>query len=537
MPILTKRASLPDNEPTIAQSGPTSNARGWLPGLLASAVVAVAAFILYARTLAPDVLVGDSGEFQFTGAILGIPHPTGYPLYTLLGWVWSLLPFGNVAYRINLSSAFYMALASGMVTLLAWRLTSPPAPLPNTVILSAAKNLWVAAASLLAGLLFAVSGTVWAQAVVARSYALNAALVAACLLALLVWWQTGRRAAFLAVPLLVGLSLAHHGTTILLLPGYALLTLAAEWHWSRTEAWRARLRRWALGAAMFALGLSPYLLLAYRFVFGYTYYWGNPRTWGDVLFLARGGPFAGQIFSYPLTLSSQLERLGFGLDQLARQFGMVGVVFGLAGLLRLLVDRRTWVIGCALALLLLANFVFAVNYGIVGQIYLIPTYLFWALFIAAAATWPFTLADRAARPSFRRVATGAALSALVAAVVVVPAALVADRFSAEDRSGDTQIGTMARQTLAQAETGAHIYVDWESLCVFRYYRFVEYRRLDLTLYSENPGDWDAKIAEDLAAGRAAYVGGFAGPDPPAPVRAHYILARVGLVYKVLGRLP
>ena len=85
-------------------------------------VAGVAALGLYIRTLAPGVLVGDMGEFQFTGAILGIPHPTGYPLYTLLGKLWSMVPLRDVAYRINFSSAVYMAGAVGLTAFLAWRL-------------------------------------------------------------------------------------------------------------------------------------------------------------------------------------------------------------------------------------------------------------------------------------------------------------------------------------------------------------------------------------------------------------------------------
>jgi hypothetical protein len=43
------------------------------------------------------------------------------------------------------------------------------------------------------------------------------------------------------------------------------------------------------------------------------------------------------------------------------------------------------------------------------------------------------------------------------------------------------------------------------------------------------------IGRDLDAGVPVYVGGFAGADPPAAVRRDFILARVGLVYQVLGR--
>src|SRR5690349_12233028 len=72
------------------------------------------ALVLYTLTLAPSVMPGDYAEFQFSAAILGVPHPTGYSLYILLGKLFTLLPFGDVAYRVNLSSAVYMAAAVGV---------------------------------------------------------------------------------------------------------------------------------------------------------------------------------------------------------------------------------------------------------------------------------------------------------------------------------------------------------------------------------------------------------------------------------------
>src|SRR5207248_10112011 len=84
--------------------------------------VFAAALLLYVRTLAPSVLPGDYAEFQMCAAILGIPHPTGYPLYVLLGKLFTMLPFGDVAYRVNLSSAIYMAGAAGVLYAIALRL-------------------------------------------------------------------------------------------------------------------------------------------------------------------------------------------------------------------------------------------------------------------------------------------------------------------------------------------------------------------------------------------------------------------------------
>ena len=86
----------------------------WLPWL-----VGLAGFVLYAATAAPSIVRfdDDSLEFQLVGPTLGIAHPTGYPLYTLLGGLWSrvLFPVGNWAWRMNLFSAVAGAVTVGLI--------------------------------------------------------------------------------------------------------------------------------------------------------------------------------------------------------------------------------------------------------------------------------------------------------------------------------------------------------------------------------------------------------------------------------------
>jgi len=78
----------------------------------------LAALALYGMTAAPTVatVFDDSLEFQVVLPTLGIAHPTGYPLYTLLGWlITRLLPLGDAAYRANLFSALAAALTAALL--------------------------------------------------------------------------------------------------------------------------------------------------------------------------------------------------------------------------------------------------------------------------------------------------------------------------------------------------------------------------------------------------------------------------------------
>src|SRR2546423_15450775 len=75
------------------------------------------ALLLYSWTLAPTVTLVDSGELIVVAQGLGVAHPPGFPLWVMLAHLSSLVPFGNVAVRINFSSALFAALASAVLTL------------------------------------------------------------------------------------------------------------------------------------------------------------------------------------------------------------------------------------------------------------------------------------------------------------------------------------------------------------------------------------------------------------------------------------
>ncbi len=105
----------------------------------------LAAGILYLRTLAPGLLFGDAGEFQVAAWTGGLAHPTGYPLYLILGWIWThLLPLQTPAWRMNLLSALYGALAVGLVYLAASALMAQAMPRPSDL----ARRLGAVAAAL-----------------------------------------------------------------------------------------------------------------------------------------------------------------------------------------------------------------------------------------------------------------------------------------------------------------------------------------------------------------------------------------------------
>src|SRR5436190_21418039 len=85
--------------------------------LICAGTVFLVALLLYSWTLAPTVTLTDSGELMVVARGLGIAHPPGVPLWTVLAHLASLVPLGSIAVRINFSSAVFAALACAMLSL------------------------------------------------------------------------------------------------------------------------------------------------------------------------------------------------------------------------------------------------------------------------------------------------------------------------------------------------------------------------------------------------------------------------------------
>jgi hypothetical protein len=155
--------------------------------------VAAATFVVYAAGACPTIFVGDSGELVAAVHVLGIPHPTGYPLYVLLGKAWTLLvPIGSVAYRMSLFSAACTAVACALVYDIGRRAG------------------WHPIAALASATLFAFGASVWGEANVQRVYALGAVFVAGATALLWSWHRTGRDRLLVWAALVCGLGATNH---------------------------------------------------------------------------------------------------------------------------------------------------------------------------------------------------------------------------------------------------------------------------------------------------------------------------------------
>ena len=187
----------------------------WTRGdVVAGLVTGLVAFAVYAWTAAPNVTLLDSGEFITAAEHFGVPHPTGYPLYTLLTWLFLLLPIGNAAWQAAIFSGCWAALAIGLSTALSrsylrW-------------LMGDFLERWRGLATIVpvtCGLLLAFSFSMWSQATTVKDYTLYSLLVCVFLSALYSWLRNpGRMGRLFLSFFFLALAFSTHHLTLAMTP-------------------------------------------------------------------------------------------------------------------------------------------------------------------------------------------------------------------------------------------------------------------------------------------------------------------------------
>jgi hypothetical protein len=475
------------------------------PGLQAAAAAALA-LAVYLRTLAPTVMWYDMGEFASAAHVLGVAHNTGYPLLLLLGKLFTFLPVGEVAFRVNLLSAACGALTVGLAYLLVFEITRQRTP------------------AAVAALSLAFSSTLWSNATWASSYNLNAALTTWALLVGLRWWRKPSAGYLPAAALLIGLGLGNHRLILVAVPALVSLVWAARRR-SPAPGWRGLGRM----AALFALGFSVNLYLPLRAAQSPPLNWGNPSTPERFLTMLTTG--------YARSFVNPLESLGGVEYKLRILAGFPAYEFSLAGLI--LAGLGAWALRrahphmlYASLLLMLFNALVISVYGIHNIFnYFQPIYLVLTLWLGAGAQRLLLAADAGARrptvgrraaspppaeegPSARAPARRRALAAGL--LFALPLFLLARGFPLLDRSQHRDARDFAAYLLNRAEPGSVVLADFWSWAPLRYLQVVEGIGLQAEVSNalSVPGlDQQALLAELQRAGLTVYLA-VGTPDSP-----------------------
>lgn len=277
--------------------------------LLIAVAVGLLCLAVYAVTLCPTIYVGDSAEFAEAMALFGVPHPPGYPLYTLLGGLFvRALRWGDFGHRANLFSAVSAAGAASLFYLWLRQLHLGR----------------LAALAATAALAFGI--TYWSQGVCAEVHAFNCLLFVLALVVARATGTTPSPGRVFACGLAVGLLVTHRNLNVIFLPGI----LAPLVQWRRARQWRAPL----LFAAGALLALAVYLYLPIAAARGSALALGRPDSWPRFWAVVSTRTYFRHLAS--ATPATALRRLASFLFQLPRNLGvaLAAVPFGAAALWR-----------------------------------------------------------------------------------------------------------------------------------------------------------------------------------------------------------
>lgn len=194
-------------------------------------VTTLLVFIGYWLTLAPDMTLEDSGELAVASMYAGVPHPPGYPVWTIYTWLFTLLPIANIAYRVALSSAVAGALSCGLVALMVSRGSSMMiegiADLKN--IERRRENALCVVSGFVAGMLLGFNGFMWSQAVIVEVYTLSLLSLAGVLVCLLRWIHAPHQRHYLYLAFFwFGITFNNHQSLLVTALGIEVAVLMAQ---------------------------------------------------------------------------------------------------------------------------------------------------------------------------------------------------------------------------------------------------------------------------------------------------------------------
>lgn len=442
--------------------------------LLLGIAVFATAFVVYNATLAPSLSYrsADGNQLVTVSHQLALAHSPGYPLYTWLGKLFTFLPVGDVAHRVNLMSAAGAAGAAAFAYGIVLLLTR------------------VRLVALFGALFFAFSGTLWSQAVIAEVYAPNAFMVGLTLLLLIAWGRREERRGapaesdrtslflFCGFALSYGLSLGIHLSNLAFAPGIAVFVLLVN---RKVLAQRTTM---VCAAVLFSVTVLQYVWLPIK-----------AGTLLDPVMRDKEPSTLGGFIDYTVNAFSE-ERFSYGVQEIPGRIwtylGLVWDNFGPFGICFLLLGawamfRRVRTVFLPLVLVYLVEVGYFVEYNSFDlDVFFIPAHFIGVFFAAYGACWLIPKAEHFASWAGFKSAHG---SGLVGVLLILSVVLqLRLNWAANDLSEDTSINDFYEEVLRHVESGSTL-VGWRGVFGYDmfYFRQVYDRRPDVAIpFIEDP---------------------------------------------------
>lgn len=339
------------------------------------------AFIFYMFTIAPSVIQIDTGELAAVQCTLGIAHPTGYPMFTILGYVFSLipLPFSKI-FQMNLLAALYCAVAVSVFTFTAKlvldnlnsfqfikqskqkikKRKNDSSKIVKPVVTSSIElpQAYKIISAIFGGLFLALSKTFWFQSTSVEVYSLHLLVITTIILTLLKAFLLSDKESsfskywiFSAAALALGFT--NHMTTLLIIPGLAYLYFSKNGFNSKS------IRR----IVFMLLVFFPILILVYSYLpirasQDPIMNWGNPIEWERIIRHISGQQYQVWLFS---STEAAAKQFNYFIENLPNEFSF-SLLIALIGLVVSVIYARKFFIFNLIVFL--STVLYSINYDI-----------------------------------------------------------------------------------------------------------------------------------------------------------------------------
>jgi hypothetical protein len=440
----TNQAAVPYSSVLTSRLG-----RSWIH----QSILFVLCLIILLRTMVPTLYTLDSAELATGVATLGIVHAPGYPLYLVIAHLFTLLPIGDVAFRVNLFSALCLSLTA-------------PAVYGLMVELLADRTV-----ALVSALIFVLSYYVWATGIVAEIYAPQIVTLALCgwyMVAMYRRHLTDWRSVIVG-GILVGIAVATAPSSIMFVPGVMIMFVALRIPWNKC------LVAGAVSILVFCVPLlyfpiryaaSPALNMAGQYLADGTFKAVNLQSLDGIWWMVRGAQFNDLFFADGYRPS--LEQFARTVRELWSNYLGFGLILGLIGLGALFAANRRFLL--IWLVFFLPYIYFYAAYGAPDRDTMFgPTYLLWAIVLAYGLKW-----------ATQSVPVGKKMLALL----VLPVAMLVINFGYLDASRDTSVRDYSQTLLDSLPPNSTVVGVWWDIAPLQYLQMVEGKRPDVTLLND-----------------------------------------------------
>ena len=438
-------------------------------------LVLIFVFIIYQLTIAPSVVQIDSGELAAVQYTLGIAHPSGYPLYTIIGYIFGLIPLPiSKIYQFNILASIYTSFAvffiirSIRLLLLSLTISKPldksnkKKQVKDTKTIYTLSNTDITLFSIIGGLVAGFSKTFWFQSTSVEVYSLHLLLIS-----LIIFYSfkiatkdKAERIDWIILAIILAFGFGNHLTTFLFLPSLTYLFIIKE-----------RINK----NSIITFGLSS---LAFLVVFSIIYLflllrssqlpllnWGNPYNWEFLIRHITGFQYQVWLFS---SSDAAKEQLSYFINNLPTEFTYFTLIIGLLGfIIATKVSKKIYIF---LMILFVFTVFYAINYDINDiDSYFLAAYLSFSILTVLALVFVMSKITTANRKY------------ILYGSFILPIFQLVFTFSSVNQTGNYAYHDYTQHILKTTEKNSIIIsYQWDYfISPFYYFRYVENKRPDL----------------------------------------------------------